>query len=520
MAKRISELPQISPVAILPTDLMEVERDGGLNYKATVLTISGYPSVNVMDYGADNTGVADSSAAFQAAVVATDALSGGVCGDVIVPAGIYSAFDIPISAGAGAGEYSTRPITFKGASIGATTINVPAGESGFILDSTGTIRGGGIYDMSIVGDGDQFIFTGSTVEGDFNGTTTGIDIDFSTGSLFDFTVERCDIRAHATGIKFINRNRSPKINDCSIWFNHTGLDLREHPFFGGSNDFRHSWNCVTGIASTSGDTLFDAMIANVKFMHCAYGVRVLDGRGVANTTFTGCIFGFCRETSVEIRNNCSLNGCYFISASSFQSKVGVLVRGVNNTIEGCRVDSFTPLSEGDGRGWTDAVIAVDQILEQERGLSVVGCMFGTNTANSIGRIMHFRPHLTGARFDNFLFASNSVNMSNAAGVQVIEIDERVSYSAITGNALFGSNTGNVATGSAITTGAGTRNLTISGNSCQFNAATLVGQFFYDGLGANSVFTSNVLFGGDATGADGFNFSSAPAVYDLNHWSNS
>ena len=108
----------------------------GTGAVATTVQAKLGESVSVKDFGADSTGVADSTAAFAAAAVAS--LS------VFIPAGTYKL-------SAGSLSFSTG-VAFIGAGQGAVTLNCTSGTSN-LFSWTGSATGGGMSGVTINGSG-------------------------------------------------------------------------------------------------------------------------------------------------------------------------------------------------------------------------------------------------------------------------------------------------------------------------------------------------------------------------------
>jgi hypothetical protein len=107
----------------------------GINKTASSIEWKTLPYVNVVEYGADNTGVADSSAAFAAAYAAIPATGGTLW----IPAGTYLC--------SSAGLKPKQNTTILGAGQRATIINWT--HSGFFLDNTDT--GTIMHRFSVIG---------------------------------------------------------------------------------------------------------------------------------------------------------------------------------------------------------------------------------------------------------------------------------------------------------------------------------------------------------------------------------
>ena len=119
------------------TDLIPIVRAGG-DYTVAAAQVSGLNSfVSVITYGADNSGVADSATAFQAAANANLL--------VVIPPGTYKIGSSITCA--------NRAVFFWGRSRGAVTINTVAGNYDLFSWTGSGATGGGIAGVTIVGTG-------------------------------------------------------------------------------------------------------------------------------------------------------------------------------------------------------------------------------------------------------------------------------------------------------------------------------------------------------------------------------
>lgn len=89
----------------------------------------GPDTFNVLDYGADPTGAADSYAAFAAAITALNAAGGGT---LWMPEGTYKLLTAPTTI--------TKPCQILGGGMGVTTINCTGSINGFKFDFSSTAR--------------------------------------------------------------------------------------------------------------------------------------------------------------------------------------------------------------------------------------------------------------------------------------------------------------------------------------------------------------------------------------------
>jgi len=452
-------------------------------------------AVNVMDFGADNTGTRSSSAAFAAAAASADDKSGGLGGTVFVPAGEYTVQDAPLSAGASVDTFQTRPITWVGAGAGQTYITVPDGEAGFVTTKSGTHRGGGVYGLTIKGDGNSPTMSNTAVEADWYdsgtpanaATTTGILLDNGAGNeIFDFTVSECDIKNHRYGVKYTGRGRSPKFHNNNVWHCHHGITAPEHPLFSGTNDLRYNWICYTSPAAGS-NHIFDCTFIGVKFMYSEYGIVHDDeALGVSNCTFNNCIFGMNRKASVVLNTESNINGCYFITTSdtyTYTLDEAVLVKGRGNAISSNLFESF-------GNTYTNANIHVNPTLSAEQLLTVANNTFASTTDTASGEVG--LPILfAGTRFDGAVISGNAVAMSNGTDVQFVSSPNRLSYSSITGNVLHGETTHANGTGVAISlAGSGCKYNTVTGNVCYYDGTSTGSSYFLSGYLDYSAVTGN------------------------------
>jgi len=158
--------------------------------KATNSMIAG-ASINVLDFGADPTGVADSQPAIQAAIN-----SANLFGAVYIPTGVYK-----IGASLVPSVSTYTAVTIYGDGPSTQLVNEAAAGNA-TWDCSG-VSAWTIRDMAITGKSTN--------------TNIGIKVDGSLGaeSLF-WRIERCVISASSFGINLISTN-SGVINQCRFW---------------------------------------------------------------------------------------------------------------------------------------------------------------------------------------------------------------------------------------------------------------------------------------------------------------
>jgi hypothetical protein len=157
--------------------------------KASYSMVAGAP-VNVLDYGADPTGVADSQPAIVAAIAAA-----GYRGKVFIPAGVYS---ISSSISLSTGTAVSRPVEIYGAGIATQIVNnAPANNPCFNFSKVANWY---IHDLLLSGN-----------------TSHPNDGLWGVGAgTFTFTIERLTLMMPGYGIKLSDANTG-SISDCVSW---------------------------------------------------------------------------------------------------------------------------------------------------------------------------------------------------------------------------------------------------------------------------------------------------------------
>lgn len=282
-------------------------------------------SAVVTMFGADKTGVANSSAAFTAAAAALP--RGGV---VQIPPGKYIVEGLPLRDG----------LYYIGAGVGKTDgstgsyLALPAVPSAnmFIWDGATNGYGGGISGC--------YLYGGNSV------TYDCIDLSPATTQINQFIIEKNLIRGFRRGYMGSTDDRSVLIQFNMFWDNTVGVYVpNNHPQFTGWNDYR---DCTYGIQGK----LVDAKVVGQNFAYCGTGVGAIDTSNYpGRVQFNGCSFAFCTTDGLVIGPQCVVSGCLFIPPAG-NGTSGIRLIGGNSTIEGNVFDS-------DGGIWTEACISMD-----------------------------------------------------------------------------------------------------------------------------------------------------------------
>ncbi len=281
-------------------------------------------SAVVTMFGADKTGVANSSAAF---IAAANALTSG--GVVVIPPGKYIVEGLPIRDGlyyVGAGVGKTDGST-------GTYLALPAVPSThmFVWDGAATGFGGGVSGCYLYG----------------GGTTTYDCLDVSAATqMHRFCIEHNMIRGFRRGYSGSANDRSVLIQFNNFWNCTVGIYVpNNHPQLTGWNDYR---DCTYGLQGK----LVDAKVVGQNFTYCDYGVAPINTTSYpGRVQFNGCSFAFCAVDGLTIGPQCVVSGCLIIPPAS-GGVSGIRLIGGNSTIEGCVFDS-------DGGTWSEGCISMD-----------------------------------------------------------------------------------------------------------------------------------------------------------------
>ena len=279
--------------------------------------------VNVLDYGADPTGVADSTAAITAAIAALGTYERGT---VLIPKGAYKVAS-SISVG---GSTSAYPISIQGVGQGTQIINAAAASNPTFLCQGSHWQ---IKDLLLTGN--------STSPND------GIHVDGTTYLTNRWSIERVVCQMAGVGLQLKNTNTGvirdykswPDSNDNSLTVAQTvsAADISHGIYATGS--FAHD------ISIYDADCVihdgWGATVCGIKYDTSgnSSGVRIIGGLfqgGAADSRYglymSRCtsliVTGVYHETSVLLFSNCTQG---FISGTG-TGDVGGEINLVNNTI--------------------------------------------------------------------------------------------------------------------------------------------------------------------------------------------
>ena len=248
--------------------------------KATYSMISGAPA-NVLDYGADSTGVADSSAAFTAAFVASN--------NVYVPTGSFklaSVITIP--------PYGQ----ICGAGINNTTITASGNNVAFVLQYWSQLRQlkilkSGAHTKNLVEVGSATLDAGRAVISDVWVQGAGVDgIQLIYGNLG--TLQNIvSISNGLNGIRFLAGN-----GDLNAWTTQGYIDVRGN----GNDGFRVEGGASLGDPLCSKSNFFNNIIAQSNTQYGVYiGTRsnLVSCYGETNTVADVQLGTFARGNEVS-----------------------------------------------------------------------------------------------------------------------------------------------------------------------------------------------------------------------------
>jgi len=403
--------------------------------KATNSMIAG-ASINVLDFGADPTGVADSQPAIQAAIN-----SANLFGAVYIPTGVYK-----IGASLVPSVSTYTAVTIYGDGPSTQLVNEAAAGNA-TWDCSG-VSAWTIRDMAITGKSTN--------------TNIGIKVDGSLGaeSLF-WRIERCVISASSFGINLISTN-SGVINQCRFW-------PQNEPYVSAPSinpsEIGHFINMGGGyvhdVSIIDFEGLpFDTFAAGTAAIYCdattSINVRVRGGlmQGSASNSRYAMNVSNARQWVVE--------AVYLESAlMSFSNAVGVTMTSVAASFIG----GSLLLSGGSTNNIFNGVeVAVLTVVAGNTNNTFIGCKFATisDSANS-----------------RFINCSNTVDMG--ADVRVVLAPVGTVYTA---NAK-------VANINYLSIGSG--DYTIAAPTSAFDGCRLTYIVKNDGLGALGAATWNAIF---------------------------
>lgn len=295
--------------------------------KATFSMIDG-AVVNVLDYGADSTGITDSTAAIQAAINA------GVVKSQIVfmPAGTYLVTDtlnIPMYTQI-KGEHSYQNAKNYGVEPLGTKISFQPSSPKTLFQASGPKPLGGFYRSSYLLEG--LYLAGNSTNSTGN-SVYGIDIDSITYSTFrDLSIEgfRTGIRLTAT----IN-NRLENIHVANAYI--------QNVLYDGGVATTDVWDQCTFHYAPTGVN-FVGIVLGTRFSNCLFEGIENYGVNIAKESF-GHIFANCYSEDVPSTNNA--NGAMFrvghdgstLTVSNALTVIGGYYGGRNAGVVGSFIDA-------------------------------------------------------------------------------------------------------------------------------------------------------------------------------------
>jgi hypothetical protein len=322
--------------------------------------------INLLSYGADRTGVADSTTAFTNAIAALNALGGGT---VFVPAGTYKITNTI--------TISTDHINIVGAGIEATKI-VPVFASA--------------RNAFTVGTADYVRFSDLTIRGDTDGlgrVSTGIQL----GNCYRPTLERINIEYCVKNIYLAtgtdNHYHAYLVN-VRTNFGGTGLQIGE------SGTTTQPWqnvimqNCSFGAATVQGVLIYAVgglQWNEGEIIFGAESMRVVPGNGqdVKGMMFTNVFFDTPTVSSITFN----------VGSAAATGKI------VDVMFTGCSINNSQGTHGMSIEGATSGTRRVE-------GIKFIGCSFVINARQGL--------YMQGVRnvdIDFCHFVSNSVSASNS-----------------------------------------------------------------------------------------------------------
>lgn len=194
--------------------------------KVSYSMVTGAP-INVLDYGADASGVADSTSAIQAAFTAAASASQEVSAlEVVFPAGTYKvSSSITISAQniyvSGIGIARIEPTVLTGAST-YTIFNL-TGSAGRVTIKDLTFY---MFGSNCIAIGATNMWRQATIDNCYVvGGATGFDLAVSSSDKWGITINKCRFNDCDYGIRWILGGQTGQVRDC-LFFNTVTQDLR------------------------------------------------------------------------------------------------------------------------------------------------------------------------------------------------------------------------------------------------------------------------------------------------------
>jgi len=448
-------------------------------------------SASVTNFGADRTGISDSSEAF---TDAADSLPRG--GLVVIPPGKYIAEGLPIRDG----------LYYVGAGIGkadgstGTQITLPAVPSThmFAWDGATTGYGGGVSGCYLSG-----------------GLTTDYDCITLAGATVGshrFLIEHNFIYGFRRGYSGSADDRSVLIQFNNFWNCVAGVYVpNNHPQFTGWNDYR---DCTYGIQGQ----LVDSKVVGQNFAYCGTGVGPIDTTHYpGRVIFSGCSFAFCTTDALVIGPQCNVVGC-LIALTGVNGVAGIRLIGGNSTIEGCVFDT-------DGGIFTEGCISFDP---DYRSTAVNGAVIVGNSFRMEGSdVLYHKASASGRDIGSLTCSNNTIYDCKSLIRRSGNTYGTFSYSTINGNTFRfeGSTLTSTLTGTITFTNA---SATVTGSGSAFTTELRIGDWVrlstdadttagwrrVSAIASDTSLTISAVYG--ATGGAGTGYATRDVIYIPNN----
>lgn len=301
------------------------------------------PIFNVIDYGADPTGVTNSITAFINATTAASAAGGGV---VYAPAGTYS-FNTATHPGIPFPDGNPSLITYRGDGRGATTIRLSANTPSFVTNSTtgatAKFQNVCVEDMTLDANNTGATTTGGMIFSTFGKMNIdrvcarrvntinvpisnsvagrrGVDLTISTGgptdpdalTMTNVLIEDCDFQGGNTGVLLegfsatlgppstIGTGNWPNVFQCNIFGDNLIIRRCSHDRGSAPTTTAPSSNFMVGQFMTCGRVLIEDCIGNNA-----------SDDGIEVDSVAQCIVRRCQVTNSQNEGYffSNLNGC-------------------------------------------------------------------------------------------------------------------------------------------------------------------------------------------------------------------
>jgi len=287
------------------------------------------------DYGAKGDGVADDTAALQAAV--SDLIATGKPRNLFIPAGTYLVTStITLLGGLGAGIIGADPATTTikwGGAVGGTLLHLDGCAYGRL--GRLTLDGGRTAGVLV----------------DQNALVGGRPRQFGTGNEYDYLVFQyasIGIRAGDAGIG----EAESSVLRCKFLGLNNGVLLRNFNCLDWWFWYCQFSNCRTGIANSAQDNVADG-----AGMFHAYGCQ-----------FTGSVFA---DIQIGNTGNFSFRDCYSKGARQFLNAVFYYTNAAQIRMQNCIADSGIYMGNGGPLLITDSVIAGPVTVTSSNGGDII-----------------------------------------------------------------------------------------------------------------------------------------------------